>query len=59
MNNIRAGRTVALVEFPHNYTDHLRSRILEKNYASKDDIDGTTISIRMDESSKHFHRKIK
>ncbi|XP_021959622.1 uncharacterized protein LOC110855527 [Folsomia candida] len=51
LNNIRAGRTVALVEFPHNYTDHLRSRILEKNYASKDDIDGTTISIRMDESN--------
>ncbi|OXA48703.1 ABC transporter G family member 23 [Folsomia candida] len=49
--NIRAGKSVALVEFPHNYTNHMRNRILERNYVSNETIDGTTISIAMDQSN--------
>ncbi|OXA47292.1 ABC transporter G family member 23 [Folsomia candida] len=51
LNNIRAGRSAALVEFPQNYTNHMTNWALDKNYVSNETIHGTTISIRMDESS--------
>lgn len=58
LNHIRDGRAIAVVAFPHNYTNHMKNRILEKNFASNETIEGTTISIAMDESSKHFCREV-
>lgn len=43
---------MALIEFPLNYMEHFKNRLVQKKFADPKTISGSTISIRMDETSK-------
>lgn len=45
---------MGFIEFPANFSGHLRDRILEKNYIGNGTLLGSKINIRMDESSEYF-----
>ncbi|XP_035703690.1 ABC transporter G family member 23 isoform X2 [Folsomia candida] len=49
--SVKLGNHLALIEFPKNFTNHLKNRMLHQNFADNSTILGSTISIQMDESN--------
>ncbi|XP_035707991.1 uncharacterized protein LOC110850319 [Folsomia candida] len=52
MSLVERGRILGMLEFPGNFTMHMQNRVLQRNFADNEAIDGSTISVRMDESNK-------
>lgn len=42
---------MGLIEFPHDYENHLKNRMMHRNFADNETVLGSTLSMRMDESS--------
>ncbi|XP_021953441.1 ABC transporter G family member 23 [Folsomia candida] len=49
--SIQKGKTVALLAFPGNFGHHMKDRIVHRNFADNETIDGSTITIALDESN--------
>ncbi|XP_035707989.1 ABC transporter G family member 23-like isoform X2 [Folsomia candida] len=49
---LEGGRVLGMLEFPANFSLHMQNRMLQRNFANNETIDGSTISVRMDESNK-------
>ncbi|XP_035707800.1 uncharacterized protein LOC110850306 [Folsomia candida] len=49
--SIQNGKTIALLAFPGNFGHHMKDRIVQRNFADSGTIDGSTITIALDESS--------
>ncbi len=48
MSLIQRGDAIGYVEFPSNYTQHFIQRLLQRNFANNETIDGSTIKSRWD-----------
>lgn len=49
---VEKGDLLGIVEFPANFSLHMRNRMLQRNFADNKTIDGSTLPVQMDESSK-------
>ncbi|XP_035707801.1 ABC transporter G family member 23 [Folsomia candida] len=51
LDHIIEGRAMGLIEFPHDYENHLKNRMMHRNFADNETVLGSTLSMRMDESN--------
>ncbi|OXA53873.1 ABC transporter G family member 23 [Folsomia candida] len=49
---VEKGDLLGIVEFPANFSLHMRNRMLQRNFADNKTIDGSTLPVQMDESNK-------
>ncbi|OXA40208.1 ABC transporter G family member 23 [Folsomia candida] len=57
--SIQAGKAIALLSFPKNFEQYMKDRIVHKNFADNETIDGAMISVALDETNSIFSFWIK
>lgn len=53
MDLVEAGSVMGIIEFPLDFSVHMKNRMLLRNFADNETIHGSTVSIKMDETSKY------
>ncbi|OXA63656.1 ABC transporter G family member 23 [Folsomia candida] len=51
MDLVEAGSVMGIIEFPLDFSVHMKNRMLLRNFADNETIHGSTVSIKMDETN--------